>query len=252
LRRLRETNCVYLAPGIESWADYSNKAGVGSQVGEVKLDKVVAHFEELHEYVPGLGAGFIFGTDSDAGNEPIDLTTEFLRRVPFVWPQMNIPTPYGGTPMFDSLLAEDRILKAMPFTFYYTPYLVMQLKHYAPLEYYEQMLRFYAVVTSGVMLARRVWHTPRYRLKAVQVLRTLSMGDGGAKLRRISKRLKADPELSAFHEGKRDTLPEFYRGEYRRRLGPYVDLMTEADMRPRLDQLSRGTPARASPSSGPH
>ena len=259
LRRLRETNCVYLAPGIESWADYSNKAGVGSQVGEGKLNKVVAHFEELHEYVPGLGAGFIFGTDSDAGNEPLELTTEFLRRVPYVWPQMNIPTPYGGTPMFDSLLAENRILKAMPFTFYYTPYLVMQLKHYGPLEYYEQMLRFYAVVTSGVMLARRVWHTPRYRLKAVQVLRTLCMCDGGAKLRRIWRRLKADPELRAFHAGKRDTLPEFYRREYRRKLGPYVDLMTEADMRPRLDQLSgpayvlsRGTPELASPSSGPH
>jgi hypothetical protein len=238
LRRLRETNCVYVAPGIESWAQYSNKAGVGSEVGEVKLNKVVAHFEELNQFVPGLGACFIFGTDADAGNEPIDLTTAFLRRVPFVWPQMNIPTPYGGTPMFDSLLAENRILKAMPFTFYYTPYLVMQLKHYGPLEYYEQMLRFYSFVTSGVMLARRVWHTRRYRLKAVQVLRTLSMYDGGAKLRRIWRRLKADPELRAFHEGKGDTLPAFYRGEYRRRLGPYGDLMTEADMTPQLDQLS--------------
>jgi hypothetical protein len=255
LRRLNETNCVYVAPGIESWADYSNKAGVGAQVGQVKLDKVVAHFEELHEYVPGLGAGFIFGTDSDAGNEPIDLTIEFVRRVPFVWPQMNIPMPYGGTPMFDSLLAADRILKAMPFTFYYTPYLVMRLKHYGPLEYYEHMLRFYSVVTSGVMLARRVWHTQRYRLKAVQVLRTLSMYDGGAKLRRIWKRLKADPELLAFHEGGGDTLPAFYRSEYRRRLGPYADLMSEADMRPTLDQLSglsRRIPAPASPSSGPH
>ena len=29
LRRLRETNCIYVAPGVESWADYSNKAGVG-------------------------------------------------------------------------------------------------------------------------------------------------------------------------------------------------------------------------------
>jgi hypothetical protein len=250
LRRLKETSCVYVAPGIESWADYSDKAGVGSKVGEAKLDMVAAHFEELHEYVPGLGAGFIFGTDSDAGDEPIDLTAEFVRRVPFVWPQMNIPTPFGGTPMFDMLLAENRILKTMPFTFYYTPYLVMQLKHYDPLEYYEQMLRFYAVVTSGVMLARRVWHTQRYRLKALQVLRTLSMCDGGAKLRRVWRRLKADRELRAFHEGKRDTLPEFYRNEYRRKLGPYADLLTEADMTPCLDQLSRGTREQASLSSG--
>lgn len=252
LRRLRETNCVYVAPGIESWADYSDKAGVGSQVGTPKLDKVVAHFEELHEYVPGLGASFIFGTDSDAGSEPIDLTAEFIRRVPFVWPQMNIPVPFGGTPMFDSLLAEDRILRPMPFTFYYTPYLVMRLKHYDTLEYYRQMLRLYAVVTSGVMLARRLWHTRGYRFKALQMLRTISMRDGDAKLRRMRRRLEADPELRAFHEGKGDTLPAFYRAEYRRRLGPYGDLMTAEDMTPQLDQLSAGTPARASPSFGPH
>lgn len=252
LRRLRETNCVYVAPGIESWADYSDKAGVGSRVGQAKLERVVSHFEELHEYVPGLGASFIFGTDSDTGDEPLELTAEFIRRVPFVWPGMNIPVPYGGTPMFDSLLRENRILKAMPFTFYYTPYLVMQLKHYSALEYYEKILRFYGAVTSAVMLAQRVWRTPGYRMKALQVLRTLSMADGGAKLRRIWRRLQADPELQAFHEGERDTLPAFYKSEYRRRLGPFADLMTEQDMTPTLDQLSRETPAPASPSLGPH
>lgn len=245
LQRLRETHCVYVAPGIESWTDYSNKAGVGTDVGEVKLNQVVAHFEELHEYVPGLAACFIFGTDADAGAAPIDLTMAFLRRVPFVWPQMNIPMPYGGTPMFDSLLAENRVLKAMPFTFYYTPYLVMQLRNYGPLEYYEHMLRFYSFATSGVLLARRVWHTQTYRLKAVQLLRTLALRDGGAKLDRIRRRLKADAELRAFHDGKRRALPAFYRREYQRRLGPYAALMTEADMVPMLDQLAR--PARDAP-----
>jgi len=27
LGRLKSTNCVYCAPGVESWADYSNKSG---------------------------------------------------------------------------------------------------------------------------------------------------------------------------------------------------------------------------------
>lgn len=31
LNRLRDTNCVYVAPGVESWAAYSNKAGVGKK-----------------------------------------------------------------------------------------------------------------------------------------------------------------------------------------------------------------------------
>jgi hypothetical protein len=28
-RQLKETDCATVAPGVESWTDYSNKAGVG-------------------------------------------------------------------------------------------------------------------------------------------------------------------------------------------------------------------------------
>lgn len=245
LGRLREVNCAYVAPGIESWADYSNKAAVGREVGAGKMEKVVEHFEELHEYVPGLGACFIFGTDADAGDEPIELTTEFVRRVPYVWPQMNIPMPYGGTPMFDSYLAEDRILKSMPFSFYYVPYIVTKFRHYTPLEYYEQLIRFYAAVTSPRMLRRRVQTTRGVPMKALQLLRTLSMRDGREKLRAVWWRLKNDGELRAFHEGRTERLPEYYLQLYRGRLGPYAELMTEADMTPELAQLSTGLVAPA-------
>ena len=248
LRRLRDTNCAYVAPGIESWADYSNKAGVGAKTGIEKLDKVVAHFRDLHEYVPGLGAGFIFGTDADAGDEPMQLMTEFIRRVPFVWPQMNIPVPYGGTPMFDNLLAEGRILRSMPFSFYYTPYLVTTLRNYSSLEYYEKLIAFYSVVTSTKMLVRRLATMRGYRMKIVQVLRTLSMKDGELKLRRVWQRLRADSQHRTFHEGRSLVLPEFYRREYRRRLGLYAELMSEADMTPELAQLSSAAEAVTSTS----
>ncbi|MGH9362904.1 MAG: B12-binding domain-containing radical SAM protein, partial [Thermoanaerobaculia bacterium] len=124
LARLRDTNCVYVAPGVESWSDYSNKAGVGRSTGREKLESVVAHFAEMHDYVPGLQANFIFGTDGDQGEEPAALTREFIRRLPFVWPTVNIPVPFGGTPMYDRDLAEGRVLREMPFAFYYMPYMV--------------------------------------------------------------------------------------------------------------------------------
>ena len=41
LVRLKRTNCVYVAPGIESWVDYSNKSGVGSKQGRDKLNQVL-------------------------------------------------------------------------------------------------------------------------------------------------------------------------------------------------------------------
>src|SRR5262245_56694124 len=47
LHRLRRTNCVYSAPGIESWIDYSNKAGAGTRRGRDKLESVVAHIRQV-------------------------------------------------------------------------------------------------------------------------------------------------------------------------------------------------------------
>ena len=37
-------------------------------------------------------------------------------------------------------MRDSRILRAMPFGFYYTPYLVTTLKHYDPVDYYEQLI----------------------------------------------------------------------------------------------------------------
>jgi hypothetical protein len=74
LQRLRDTRCVFVAPGVESWGDYSNKAGVGAKQGRAKLEQVVEHFQLLKEYVPGLQANFLFGLDGDQGTEPVELS----------------------------------------------------------------------------------------------------------------------------------------------------------------------------------
>ena len=132
VKRLKDTNCVLVAPGIESWTDYSNKAGLGRIAGAEKVQGVVEHFERLADNVPYLQANFIFELDTDRGDEPVELTKEFMDRTPFVWPTINIPVPFGGTPLHDNLLAAGRVLTAMPFAFYYTPYLVTTLKHYDP------------------------------------------------------------------------------------------------------------------------
>lgn len=251
LHRLQQTNCVYVAPGVESWASYSNKSAVGSAVGEKKLARVVAHFEELSCYIPGLGANFIFGADIDEGDEPFELTKEFIRRLPFVWPGINIPTPYGGTPLYDNYLAEDRILRSMPFSFYYMPYLVTRLKNYHPLEYYEKLIEFYCLASSGKMLMRRVSSTRRWGIKMLQTLRTLSVSNLLSKLRSIREQLRTDREFRAFHEGRSNALPEFYRRRYRERLGPYAELITEEEMRPELGRLSSAVSFSADRVTGP-
>lgn len=236
MRRLQETNCAFVAPGVEGWMDYSNKAGTAKKTGSDKLAKVVAHFAELFEHVPGLQANFILGTDLDVGDEPFELTKEFILQSPFVFPALNVPVPIGGTPMFDAHLSEERTLKSMPFSFYYLPYLVTKLKNYSPLDYYDKLIEVYRAACTTTMLARRLMCKAPASLKVMFLLRTFSMRNNVAALRSVRDRLAGDVQFRAFHEGDSDALPGFYRRQYRKRLGAYASLLTEAEMYPELSQ----------------
>ena len=236
LQRLRETNCWYVAPGIESWMDYSNKTQGGTQlIGERKLDQVVEHFEQIRDYVPGIQANFIFGIDSDKGDAPVELTKAFMTRAPFVWPTVNIPTPFGGTPLYDQYLREGRILTAMPFAFYYAPYLVVMVKHYDPESYYEGLFNLFSHMTSQLMLLSRA-RAATGLFRAGMILRTLGMLSLLREFREILGLLKTDRGFRAFHEHETDELPPFYEARYREMVGPYADVLTPEDRRPILSQ----------------
>jgi len=255
LKRLKETNCFYTAPGIESWTDYSNKTGIGRHGGREKLDAVVTRIGEIHEFVPNIQANFIFGTDTDEGEDPVELTKEFIRRVPYVWPTINIPTPYGGTPLYDDYLAEGRILASMPFAFYYMPYLVMTLRNYSPLEYYEKLIDIYSAANSYKLLGARVGSTSSVTLKTLYVLRAFAFQGILGKLQRTRDRFRDDVEFRDFHEGRTRRLPAYYRQLHKKRLGRYAELISESDMTPELEaataQPARGLPRIAAAAGGP-
>ncbi len=244
LKRLKETNCFYTAPGIESWSDYSNKTGVGRNGGRDKLEGVIQRLAEIHEFVPNIQANFIFGTDVDVGKEPVEMTKEFIRRAPYVWPTINIPTPYGRTPLYDDYLAKGRILTSMPFAFYYMPYLVMTLKNYTPMEYYESLIDIYSAANSLRLLKARVDSTPDTSLKILYFLRAFAFQGILAKLRRTRRRLREDAEFLGFHEGRILRLPAYYRRLYAKRMGRYAELISSADMTPDLE-ASAAIPARS-------
>jgi radical SAM superfamily enzyme YgiQ (UPF0313 family) len=234
LQRLRDTNCVAMTPGIESWSEYSNKAGVGQAINRPKMDQVVEHFQILKEYVPYLGANFIFGLDHDIGDEPFELTKEFVIKTPFVWPTMNTPVPFGGTPLYDTLLNEGRLLKTMPFTFYELPYLVIILKNYDPIAYMQKFVDLYMLASSRKMLGLRFKSMPAWIGKSAHLFRT-----GLARYRlKIFKdilyRLQTDPQFLAFHTGESGVLPGFYAYEYKHQLGKYAELMPIKESNPIL------------------
>lgn len=174
------------------------------------------------------------------------MTKEFIRRVPYVWPTINIPTPYGSTPLYDDYLAQGRILTSMPFAFYYMPYLVMTLKNYTPQEYYEKLIDIYSMANSYKLLGARVRSTPDYSLKVLYFLRAFAFKGILGKLTRTLNRFRDDEEFRNFHEGRTSKLPTFYRQLYAKRLGRYAELISEADMTPELE-ASTTLPTRSNP-----
>jgi hypothetical protein len=191
--------------------------------------------------VPSLGACFLFGTDGDKGDEPIELTKNFIRQVPYVWPGISIPMPYGGTPLQESCLVEGRILQSMPFSFYSTPYLVSKPKNYSPLEYYEKLFKIISYALSLNIMIRRAARTQRYGVKFLQFLRTLALAGQWLEMKQIRDHLKDSEEFRAFHDGRMRTLPEFYRRRFKERLGPYAELISDQEMIPELTQPAPST-----------
>jgi len=233
LRRLRNTNCTYIAPGVESWTEYSNKAGVSSRAcPSQKLEEVVHHFERIGEYVRGMQANFLFGVDGDEGDEPVELSKSFMDRLPRVWPNFNVPTPFGGTPLHDAYLRAGRILTPMPFCFYYTPYLVTTLAHYTPERFYDHLIELFSHLASlRGSCARLRANSGIYH--AFNALRLFNARCALREFREIRRQLREDRQFHAFHAGASPTLPAFYGARARNLLGRYAELLSAEDLTPR-------------------
>jgi hypothetical protein len=245
LPRLADTNCLYAAPGVESWTEYSNKAGTGKRTGREKLEKVIAQFDLLGRYIPGLQANFIFGSDTEEGSDSLTLTKEFILRTPNVFPTVNIPTPYGGTPLYEQMRREGRILEATPFAFYYNPYLAITLKHYDPLTYYDKLIEMHEAMASPSMILRRLATGKSRTIRAAHALRSMYTRLFMRDMREIRNALATDKQFRAYHEGRSADLPPFYNWRFEKRLGRYAELVPPAMRRPVLDPPKAAAPAPA-------
>ena len=237
VKRLKETNCIAIAPGIESWTDYCNKAGVGRKAGEEKVELLVEHFRLLRQHVPYQQANFIFGLDTDIGDEPIRLTKSFIDQADFIWPTINIPIPFGGSALYDEQLADGRIFEMMPFSFYYAPYLIYTLKNYDPITYYEKMIELITFATSKSIQKRRVKSAANWKTKIIQWVRTTSARASIKNYQRMLDMLRQDSHVLAFHEGRSGQLPQIYEKEAERLLGRYAELLSPAERVPNLEQI---------------
>ena len=130
-----------------------------------------------------------------------------------------------GTPLHERALREGRILEAMPFAFYFIANLVMRLRKYDPLEYYDHLVNMHVAIASTLMTMRRLLADLLVPFRLLHALRTIGVTQDLRALRRIRHLLHTNPAFGAFHEGRSIGLLDYYRARIRRRLGSYADLL---------------------------
>lgn len=232
LQRLRDTRCQFVCFGIESWSGYSSKAGAGRLEGSAKVEQVVAQFQQVAEYVPYTQASFVFGLDVDQGDEPVAATKQFMDATPYVWPAINIPQPFGNTPLFDTWRGERRLLEQMPFYFYQTPFLVMIPKHYEAIDYYGRVVDLLSHAVSRSMLRARLAATRQRMVQAVHATRTLNVRHALSFFRRTLDEWRLDHQVRAFHSGESTEVPAVYERILDKAVAPLRGLITRADLTP--------------------
>ncbi|MBR0673731.1 hypothetical protein [Neoroseomonas soli] len=231
-RRLAETGCLHVAPGIGAWTEHGGDVPFGAAAGPDRAGLPADAFMALRRHVPGLQADVVLGLDADRGSEPFALMRDFMRRLPFVWPNIDIATPHGGTPLHEAAEREGRLLEAMPLALYGSPYLAMVPREYEPAEFYERLVPLMEDSVSLPLTLRRLALRDPLALRLARLARTAAVRRGIAEMRAVRDLLRSDPAMRAFHAGGGGDLPRFYGARLARRLGHYRDLLTPADLRP--------------------
>jgi len=228
--RLRDTNCSYLAPGIESWYLYGDKAKTSASVGRSKFERVCDKFDELTEKIPSLQANFLIGDDGDAGDEPFELTKRFIDRYPTVFPVINLPMAFGGTPLRDSLAAEGRLLPLPPIH-YASPVLTHRPVHYSMRELIARKIDLFNFILAPRLFARRMRQPSPLAARIFWALFCFRLTSYRRELRQMLRLFDEDRAFIAFHEGQSETVPAYYDERIDRRLKRYGSLLTAADRR---------------------
>ncbi len=241
LKRMKDAGCTCVIPGIESWTAYSKKAGV-NRIGSAqeKLAEIVAHFDVIHEYIPIIQANLLFGLDTDKGNDPVSLNKAFISQTPYVSHSLNIPAPFGETPLFKRYMKNERILRSLPFTFYCKPYLATTIKNYNPIDFYEKLIDIFRHMASFGQQVRALKSTKSWIFKGYHPIRNISLKLMIRTMKSILNRLKTDSQFLAFHEAETDVLPEYYHHQYERLLGPYKALVSREDRIPVFEHKEPG------------
>lgn len=227
-RRLGRARFGLLAPGVESWFDFSDKSGRAELVGEAKVQHVAERLNALGREVEHIQTNLIVGLDTDQGDLPWELTRRLSALAPGIYPTYFLVTNFYNAPLSREQHASGRTL-AMPLSLLDTNcFGNVRPLHGSYADLYGRLSDLYRDTYSWPAVLRRARATRGAWGRLASFGRSVAEGrDFIAFHRRMRDRLEAERDLREFFEGERAAPPESFMREVRAQLGPYAGLLPD-------------------------
>jgi len=226
LKRLKKNGFKAVLPGIESWYDLGNKSKTGKSSGIDKVRRVSEHVNLMLEYIPYVQTNFVLGLDGDKGDEPFELTKQFVDMTPGAFPGYSLLSAFGrAAPLNLDLQRQGRVL-GFPFHFLNNNH-AMNVKplNYAWPDFYDHVIDLTKYSFSWRSIFRRYRAIDATIPRWMNVVRAVSSEGFGriAYYSEIRRRLDGDLPLRRYFEGDTSELPQFFIDRVRKDLGPLWD-----------------------------
>ena len=224
LKRLQRNGFKVILPGIESWYDMGFKANTGATQGIDKVHQVAEHVRLIQSYIPYLQANFVLGLDVDAGDEPFELTIQFIDLAPAMFPGFSLLTAFGQASPLNLDFQRDGRLLPFPFHFLNNNHAMnVRPKNYSWPAFYDRVIDLTEYAFSKPRIYARFRAARSWLPRWMNVLRAVS-SEGSGRLRyyrELRARLDSDPAVAAYYAQESTTLPEFFHARIQRDLGDY-------------------------------
>jgi hypothetical protein len=224
LKVMQKNGFGALLPGIESWYELGNKSRTARISGEEKMTQISEHINMMFRYIPYVQTNFVLGLDSDAGEEPFELTKRFVDKSPAAFPGYSLLTAFGEAAPLN--LEYQQAGRVLPFPFHFlNNHLAMNLKpkNYEWVDFYDKVIDLTEYTFSRQAVYRRFRATPDPTAKWMNVMRAIS-SEGYGRIRffrQVREHLIRDRSFRKYFEGETMQLPDFYMNIIQKDLGAW-------------------------------
>jgi hypothetical protein len=184
----------------------------------------------MFKYIPYVQTNFVLGLDSDAGNEPFELTKRFVDKVPAAFPGYSLLSAFGeAAPLNLQYQRENRVL-GFPFHFL-NNHLAMNIKpkNYEWVDFYDKVIDLTSYTFSRRAIYRRFMATKGFSTRWMNFMRAIS-SEGHGRIRfykQVRKNLVEDRHFRDYFEGETQRLPAFYTNIIKKQLGVWWEWLPE-------------------------